>query len=578
MHDKQQKNQPRLHRIVIVVAATLVGPAAFAQVRPDAGTILEQERKRVPEPARPDREVLPKEPPPRPALKVLPELRVTVTRFRITGNTVFPEAELLEAVKDLVGKELDFNGLNEAATRLRAHYRARGYFLAQAYLPEQKIHEGVVEIAVLEGRLGNIELRMMKPDSRLRPGFARGILNAHLKEGDLITETGLERPLLLLSDLPNVEVSSEIGPSRTTVGAADLRVNLAERPGILSGYVDFDNGGNRFTGEYRLGLNLNANNLTGWGDQVSLRGFITDESMSFGRLAWVVPVWYYGTRVGVSYATFDYRLAKDFAALQAHGTGSVTSVYALHPFVRTRSANLIGQIAFENKVLKDRVDSTGIVEDRKINAGRLGLVGDLRDRVFGGGLNSFSLTYTTGKLDLEPPNVLAADQAPATGLRTQGGFNKTSYELRRLQRLTDDFNLLFALSGQEASKNLASAEKMSLGGPQGVRAYPVGEASGDSGYLATGEIRYIVPKFKLGGGDVTLAGFYDAGRVKSNENPLPAAPNNVRNIAGYGFGLSLGKDNDFLIRASVAWRADERPTSDPADRAPRVWFQTVKWF
>jgi hemolysin activation/secretion protein len=144
----------------------------------------------------------------------------------------------------------------------------------------------------------------------LRESFARGILAAHLKTGDLITENSLERPLLLLRDLPDMEVTSELGPSKTQLGAADLTVKISENQKHFNGYVDADNYGNRFSGEYRLGLNLNYGDLTGYGDLLSFRGFVTDESMKFGRLSYVIPLGHYGTRIGASATSFQYTLGK----------------------------------------------------------------------------------------------------------------------------------------------------------------------------------------------------------------------------------------------------------------------------
>jgi hemolysin activation/secretion protein len=506
-------------------------------------------------------------------------LRVAVSDFTFSGNTVFSSGELRAAVQPFIGKTLDFDELNEAAGRVQRYYRDRGYFLAVAYLPQQQIRAGSVEIAVLEGRLGRLELQMA-PETRLREAFARGVLDAHLKPGDHITEAGLERPLLLLRDLPGIDLSSALGPSKTQFGAADLTVRVKESPRRFNGYADFDNHGNRFTGEHRLGLNLNANDLTGFGDLLSLRGFVTEEDMRFGRLAYVIPLGYYGTRVGLSYTQFEYRLEKDFAALQAHGEGDVATIYALHPVVRTRNANLLLQLALEEKNLHDRVDSTATVEDRKVTSAKGGVVGDFRDSLFSGGLNSYALTYTDGRLRLEPPGLQATDAAVGTGLRTAGEFAKLNLDVRRLQRLSDSFNLLVAYSGQAASKNLTASEKFSLGGPNGVRAYPVGEAAGDSGYLFTTELRYIVPKLTLLGGDVTASLFWDQGRVYVNEEPLPgsAAPN-VRAIAGYGVGFSVGREGNFLFRANIATQAEnEAAIADGAKREPRVWFQAVKWF
>jgi hemolysin activation/secretion protein len=572
--------QPKHTALVALLIGGFAAQGAFAQlaqVRPDAGQLLEQQRNTVPAPARPGSEVMPREEQPRPAMRGSASLKVTVKQFKITGNRIYSEEQLLPTLKESYGKELDFEGLTDAANAVRAFYRANGYFLAQAYLPAQQIRDGVVEIAILEGRLGNVEL---KPDaqSRLRPEFARGILDGHLKEGDPITETGLERPLLLLSDLPNVVVSSEIGPSTRAIGAADLRVNVKESGGIISGYADIDNAGNRFTGETRTGVNVNVNNLTGFGDQMSVRATVTNERMTFVRAAVTGPVGHNGTRAGISFAQFSYSLERDFTNLKAHGAGDVFTLYGLHPFIRTRNANLIGQVSYENKMLKDRIDTSNTIEDRKINTFKLGLVGDFRDRVMGGALNSFSVAYTDGFLDVGPNALLIQDQG-ATGLRTQGKFSKANFDFRRLQLINQDVNLLLAISGQLASKNLASAEKMSLGGANGVRAYPTGQAIGDQGFLFTTELRYIVPKFQVLSGDVTLSGFYDAGRVQVNMDTLATTGANFQGISGFGVGVSLGKDNDFLIKGSVAWRGEnDVPDADTARRTPRVWFQGIKWF
>jgi hemolysin activation/secretion protein len=560
---------------IAVVVLSLISALAIAQQRPDAGQVLEQTREplRLPPPSEP---VLPKPPEPRPALPASPQLRVTVKQFTYTGNTIYSAERLNTATQEFIGKELDFSGLNEAATAVRAYYRSRGYFLAQAYLPQQAIRNGVVEIAVIEGRVGEVELDR-KPAVRISEGLLAGILGSHLKQGQIITETGLERPLLLINDLPGAQVTSEIRPSRI-VGAADLRVNVDQAPGRFNGFVDADNHGNRFTGEYRVGANLNWNTPLRYGDQATFRGFVSDEGMWYTRFAYLIPVGYRGTRLGASFSRFDYRLTKDFASLQANGEGEVKSIYAFHPIVRTRNTNFIAQISYEDKKLVDRIESTGSLEERAISDWKLGAVGDFRDGFLGGGLNAYSFTYTVGNVGIFPPAVASADVA-ATGHNTLGNFRKINLDGRRLQRITDNASFLIAFSGQRATKNLASAEKFSLGGPNGVRAYPVGEATADDAVIVAGELRYIIPGFKVFNGDFTASSFIDYGVAKVNHEPLSTDAENIRELAGYGFGLSAGREGDFIVRASAAWKlSSSQPQSDTAQRIPRFWLQAVKWF
>jgi hemolysin activation/secretion protein len=564
----------RTHQRSLALACLIsISATAIAQQRPDAGQVLEQTRQplRLPPPSEP---VLPKPPEPKQALPASPQLRVKIEQFNFTGNTLYSQEQLQPLVQEFLGKELDFTGLNEAATKVRAYYRSRGYFLAQAYLPRQVIREGRVEIAIIEGRIGDVELDR-DPKARFADSLLVGIVGTHLKQGEVITEVGLERPLLLINDLPGASVVSEIRPSKT-IGAADLRVNVDQAPARFSGFVDADNEGNRFTGEYRFGANLNWNTPFGYGDQATFRGFVSDEGMWYTRFAYLVPAGYRGTRVGASYTRFDYRLAKDFAALGANGEGEVKSIYAFHPLIRTRNTNFILQAAYEDKTLVDRIESQASTEEREISDLKLGVVGDFRDAFLGGGLNAYSFTWTHGDLGIFPAASLAVDQ---TSHQTAGSFTKYNFDARRLQRVTENFNVLLSVSVQKALKNLASAEKFSLGGPNGVRAYPVGEATADSGIISTLEGRYIVPGFKILGADLTLLAFYDYGWAKVNEKPLPTDAENVRSIAGYGAGATLGQEGNFILRASVSSRASsDVPTSDPAERNPRFWLQAIKWF
>jgi hemolysin activation/secretion protein len=566
----------RVLRPLGFVVLALASAFALAQQRPDAGQVLEQTTRqpiRLPPPEEP---VLPKPPDPKPVLPVSPQLRVTVQKFTFSGNTLYSEAELEPVLEEFLGKNLDFEGLNDAATKIRAYYRSRGYFLAQAYLPQQAIRNGSVEIGIIEGRMGQIELDR-KPGTRFAEGLLLGILRNHFQTGQIITETGLERPLLIINDLPGAQVTSEIRPSRT-MGAADVRVNVEQTGGRFNGFVDADNQGNRFTGEYRAGANLNWNTPFSYGDQATFRGFVSDEGMWYTRFAYLIPVGYLGTRVGVSYSKFEYRLAKDFADLHASGEGEVKSIYGFHSFIRTRNANLILQVSYEDKRLIDRIESQNTLEQRDISAAKVGLVGDFRDAFLGGGLNAYAITWTHGELGIQPPDVLALDQAP-TGHKTYGGFAKYNVDARRLQRVTDATSVLVAMSGQRAQKNLASAEKFSLGGPNGVRAYPVGEATADIGLVVTAEGRYIIPNFKIFGGDLTLLAFYDHGWARINETALISDTENNRSIGGYGFGASAGQDGSFIVRANAAWAtSSDKPQSDPAQRVPRVWVQAIKWF
>jgi hypothetical protein len=95
----------------------LSSSSAGAQGRPDAGTILDTV-KPAPSPPRlgPGLDL---PPPPRPVFSAQPGLKVQVKGFRILGNSLFSADQLRPLVDPFVGKELNIDGLNEAAAAVK---------------------------------------------------------------------------------------------------------------------------------------------------------------------------------------------------------------------------------------------------------------------------------------------------------------------------------------------------------------------------------------------------------------------------------------------------------------------------
>src|SRR5690606_30646593 len=62
---------------------------------------------------------------------------IAVTSLRVEGNTVFDDAELLAMLGPVSAHPHTLMQLDALAARIVAHYRAAGYAMAQAYIPEQ---------------------------------------------------------------------------------------------------------------------------------------------------------------------------------------------------------------------------------------------------------------------------------------------------------------------------------------------------------------------------------------------------------------------------------------------------------
>lgn len=555
----------RLLAAVLLTASHATLAQQLAQPSVDAGTQIQQIPP-APMPPRPA-PAIPTGAPPAAVADTAPAGPTTrVTSLTLTGQTLFAEAELIAAAGFVPNRDLDLGQLRALAAKIAAFYNDRGYFLAQAYLPAQDIADGVVAIAVIEGRYGKITLRN---SSRLSDRVAQGILSG-IDSGDIAATAPLERRLLLLSDVPGIVVTSTLSPG-ATAGTSDLLVAIANGDPV-SGSVEADNGGNRYTGAYRFGGTVYVNNPTGNGDQISLRGLVSTSGLSYGRAAYQAPVG--KATVGVAVSHIDYDLGREFKSLDADGSADIVGVFGSYPLIRSRDANLYALVGADAKWFEDRFGAAGLVSHRRAKVLTFGLAGDNRDDIGGGGWNAYTIGASLGDLDIRTPADFALDQLTA---RSHGSFGKLQASVARLQTVSERWSLYGAVRGQLASKNLDSSEKMELGGAYAVRAYPEGEAYGDEGYLATLEARYLFPAFDPLPGQLQAIAFVDAGAVRYAKNPWFSGSNSAHR-SGYGAGLIWAAPNDFIVKATYARKLGSQEATSAPDRDGRFWFQVAKLF
>ena len=341
---------------VVAAVFLLSGFSALAADPPNAGAQIQQ----IPpspnlETKSPDVRIEQRDSPATPASD---EARLMVKSLHVTGQTLYPESELVAAAGFGSPGERSLSELRDMAKKIADYYRRNGYFLAQAYLPAQDVKNGDVTITVIEGRYGRIEVRNK---ANVSDSLATGVLDG-LNSGDPVAIAPLEHRLLLLSDIPGVVVKSTLVPG-ASVGASDLIVDVT--PGRrVSGSVEADNAGNRYTGEVRVGATVNINNLAGRGDVLSFRGLTSGRGMNYGRASYQMQ--FGNATVGVAYTVLDYRLGKEFASLRANGTAEIASIYGSYPLIRSRNTNLYALLGFDAKKFEDRIDSTSTVTNSSV--------------------------------------------------------------------------------------------------------------------------------------------------------------------------------------------------------------------
>lgn len=539
--------------VILGLGLSLAAPLAWAQNTapgaraPDAGQLLEETRRTTPAlpPAQAPRLL---EPPRRPSLDMPSGLTVLVSEFRITGALSFPPDELAAVVKPWVGQRLDVKGLSDAAAALTRHYQSRGHLLSYAYLPAQRVADGSIELAVLEGRIENVQI-VTAQDTRLRDTTIQTVMNP-LTQSRPVLQSEVERRLLILNDIPGVTARAAFTPGATT-GGAEMVVSVAEDE-PLDFRVDFSNHGNKSTGVYRMGVAAQFKDLFGWGDNTTARGLVSNKgSLVSGTLASTLPVGSDGWQLGASVSRLRYQLAGAFSASGAMGMATTWGLDARYPLLRTAEDSLFLRSGVDFKRLRDEIPFALNVLKRNTVA-ELGLSFETRDRW--GGLNAGNVSANMGEL--------LADGAPRQVWR------KANLQVVRQQTVWGPVSAYARLAAQGTGTALDSSEKLGLGGPGAVRAYASGELSVDQGQYAQLELRYGTEYI---GGVVTGSVFHDTGRGQINRAQA-GQPGNQQELHGTGFGLTW-QGGSYGASASLAWRGSRLPTTGDGDSRPRLFVQ-----
>ncbi|MES2637456.1 MAG: ShlB/FhaC/HecB family hemolysin secretion/activation protein [Pseudomonadota bacterium] len=464
-------------------------------------------------------------------------ISVKVTGFQFVGAKLLPDSVLQAEVQSYIGLTLDYNGLTKVTQRISQLYQQNGW-LAKVFLPPQDIQNGLVTIEINEAKLGEVRTSS-DAKSRLNPELATRMLAKAQQKGEPLSSQSLERALLLINDTPGFNAQATLSQGAET-GETDVTLNLADTP-LFNARVWADNYGSRLLGKARLNGLASFNNLTGWGDQLTVNALMS-KGVEYVQGAYEFPVGDLGTRIQLAGSVSNYEVnGGGLSALNPEGESYSYRLGVKHPIIRSRYSNLAFQGSAESFNSKD--DVLGLeVSDKDYRALTLGLRGDHSDNIGLGGTLWGGVSVTSGDLDLSGNSAdLASDRITR---RSDGRYNKINFYLGRQQILGEKLIAKALFSGQLADANLGGYEKFSLGGPFGLAGYTVGEGAADQGWMLNLEAKYaITSQFSA-----SLLG--DTGGVCQFKNTWTGwnAGNpkleNCYQLASVGFGL--GYANQYL--------------------------------
>ena len=465
---------------------------------------------------------------------------INVKEFRFEGNTVYSDRELAQITAPYIKEDLSFVELLQAEAAVRDKYlqgcdannRPNGaginqpcYVNSDAFIPIQKIEDGIITIQIVEGAIANIAITGTKD---LAPNYIRRRLELVTQKQPFNLNELLESLRLLQLDPLIGSVSAELSPGVRPEKSL-LTVNVTEADSFdLT--LTTDNNRSPGVGTFRRGLSLDERNLFGFGDSFGFSWLNTDGSNSFD-FSYDIPFNAYNGKISLAGGFRDTEIIEEpFDRADITGDSWYSEVTFRQPVSQSARSEFALGLTFSRQESSTKLQgdpfplSAGANDDgeTKISAIRFAQEWTKRNpqSVFAG-RSQFSIGV--GNFDATTNEDLPDSQFFAW--RGQGQY------VRSLARDT-----LFVLRSefQLATEELVPLEQFSLGGFNTVRGYRQDFLLTDNAMFISAEARLPILRVPQVGGLLQVIPFIDFG-AGWNNGDLPNPDPNV--LAGVGAGL-----------------------------------------
>ncbi|SAM33195.1 MULTISPECIES: ShlB/FhaC/HecB family hemolysin secretion/activation protein [unclassified Pseudomonas] len=410
--------------------------------------------------------------------------------IELKGADSLSAADRTRLLKPYIGQCLGVTQLNELLKVITDYYIAKGRVTSRAYLPQQDLSSGHLQVLVVEGKLEGLKGAQGSTvtDRELAMAFPG-------KVGEALNLREVEQLVDQLSRLPSKQAQMELTPGTQIGGSEVLVKNQPQKPWRAS--LSRNNDGQKSTGEQQWGAGLEWDSPLGLADQLILRGghdAISDHqktsknSMLYYNVPWG---WW---NFSYTYSESDYRTPGSVDDFKYKQWGD--------------SQN--HQLRAERVVHRDDVSKTSV------NVGLTHLrtnnyINDTRLGVSSNRLSEFQVGISHGRrigsafvnLDVGMQNGIGAfDAQKDEQTRIRGNltptprYRKYTATLSYLQPFTlwgESLSFSSLATGQRSEDVLYAPQRMSLGGSYSVRGFKDQQLNGDSGGYWRNEVRWARP-------------------------------------------------------------------------------------
>lgn len=462
---------------------------------------------------------------------------LTARHVEVHGITVLPRVDVEAVLRPFQGRALSLDDLRTVAARLTALYRKRGYFLSRAYVSHPAVVDGAARVVALEGRLGDVDVQGNRHYSAR---MLRRFLQPALRE-KVVRYDDFMKGLLLMNEFPDIHVRATL-QAGDRAGVSDVLLTVEDASPVHV-TLEANNYGTRFIGTYRAGLSVLDGNLSGGGDNLSVRSYIPlgiNSSPPYVQAQYAMPLSDAGDRLSFSYVNGAVAVGEELSLLGLRTDATMYGLAYAFPLLRTERAEgtLSAGLFVKTFIGFDLGNESQHDELREL---LLDWSGNSSDKAgpltAGNGRNFYSMSLTQGL------GTMLGGSPNNNGLSSHAGagdsFTHFNFDVSRLQALDSLHTLSIRATGQLASGPLTIGEQFALGGPDTVRGYRPVEVLGDDGYTVSVELRRMLSEGMHGNLQGLL--FVDHGGAFVS-NPQPFSPSaRFLTAAGVGFRVLSGQ-------------------------------------
>jgi len=517
-----------------------------------------------------------------------PAGRVLIREVKITGSSLLADEAVASLKAQYTNKEASAGEMQRTADLITRAYSRRGFITSYAYIAADRLPQGILEIVVVEGRTGKIEIKGNK-------NFSTQVLRKKLtmKEGQLFNFKDLSRDVYRINRHPDRKAKLQLAP-----GADPNFTNitlLVKDKFPMHTTLQMDNYGAESILYQRYKIFLTYNNLTGHDD--SLTGKVEwaqGDSHKIYDLDYIIPLnndWKFELYI-LPYKSEDYYY-KDNEDTDFEKRARKFYFWFYQSLVNEPDFELVSSYGFtyfdifwykpyEEYMERTRRDSFRILKwDLSLNKA-----------------DKYGRWVLTNDLQKSIPNMWGgaprqSDESSVVGAR--GDYIKNLFTIARRQRLFNGIDFIGKARWQKTSGTLTGVNAFSVGGYCGVidnRGFPRTQAPGDEGravnvgftfpaYFIPKNLNVPYSKTKLYD-SLKLFTFYDWGQsiLKSPKLATTASDPNDKKIitlrsAGCGLTFAV-PDKNLSVRVDLGWPLSHQIAKD-GDHF-HGWFSVTQGF